>query len=74
MLQIVSDTKGLMTVSEISRAQAARDLQEYLGWPSIEELIKIVRGNEGRNIDVTVDDINGQFISMLSLLHIGKVA
>ena len=46
-----------MTEEEVERAKAALDLQEYLGWPSIQEFLKIVRGNEGINIDVNVDDI-----------------
>ena len=32
-------------------------MQEYLGWPSTQEYINIINGNEIRNIDVTVNDI-----------------
>ena len=56
-LQTVNDKEQLMTKKEIERAKNAVEVQEYLGWPSIEEFLQIVRGNEGSNIDVTVDDI-----------------
>ena len=46
-----------MTKKEIERVQAARDLQEYLGWPSTQEYINIINGNEIRNINITEDDI-----------------
>jgi len=46
-----------MTKKEIDRAQYAVEVQEFLGWPSVEDFLQIVRGNEGRNIDVTFDDI-----------------
>ena len=46
-----------MTKKEIDRAKKALQVQEYLGWPSVEEYLDIVRGNEIRNCDVTVDDI-----------------
>jgi len=46
-----------MTKKEIDRAQYAVEVQEFLSWPSVEEFLQIVRGNEGQNIDVTVDDI-----------------
>ena len=46
-----------MTKKEIKRAQNTVEVQEFLGWPSIEDFLQIVRGNEGSNIDVTVDDI-----------------
>ena len=57
LLQVVKDNEKLMSQREIDRAKAALDLQEYLGWPSIEEFLKIVRGNEARNIDIIVDNI-----------------
>ena len=57
LVQTVDKNEQLMTEKEVERAKAALDLQEYLGWPSIEEFLKIVRGNEGVNIDVNVDDI-----------------
>ena len=46
LVQTVEKNEQLMTEKEIERAKAALDLQEYLGWPSIEELLKIVRENE----------------------------
>jgi len=56
-LQTVNDNEKLMTKKEIDRAQYAVEVQEFLSWPSVEEFLQIVRGNEGQNIDVTVDDI-----------------
>ena len=46
-----------MIKKEIDRVKAALDLQEYLGWPSIQDFIKIINGNEIRNVNINVDDI-----------------
>ena len=43
-IQTVSQNEQLMTTNEIERAKAALEIQEYLGWPSVEEFLKIVRG------------------------------
>ena len=56
-IQTVSENKKLMSKREIERAQSARELQEYLGWPSTKEFVNIINGNEIRNINITVDDI-----------------
>ena len=32
-------------------------MQEFLAWPSTQEFMKIVEGNQLRNCDITVDDI-----------------
>ena len=56
-LQTIKGNELLMTNKERDRAKAARELQEYLGWPSTQEYINIINGNEIRNADVTVDDI-----------------
>ena len=56
-VQTVSDNESLMTSKEIERAKLALDLQEYLGWPSVDEFIKIVQRNEAKNININVDDI-----------------
>ena len=56
-IQTVKENEKLMSKKEIERAQHARNLQEYLGWPSTQEFINIINGNEIRNIDITIDDI-----------------
>ena len=56
-LQTVKDNELLMSNKERERAKNARELQEYLGWPSTQEYINIINGNEIRNVDVAVDDI-----------------
>ena len=61
-LQTVKKNELLMTNKERERAKEARELQEYLGWPSTQEYINIINGNEIRNVDVTVDDIKRALI------------
>lgn len=56
-LQTIKGNELLMTNKERDRAKTARELQEYLGWPSTQEYINIINGNGIRNADVTVDDI-----------------
>ena len=53
----MNDKEQLMIKKEIERTQNAVEIQEFLGSPSIEESLQILRSNEGSNIDVTVDDI-----------------
>ena len=47
----------LFTKVEVDRAKLAREVQEYLAWPSTSELIKMVNNNEIQHLDLTADDI-----------------
>ena len=56
-LQSVGENEKLFSKKEIARAKAARDMQEFLAWPSTKEFMEIVQGNFLRNCDVNTDDI-----------------
>ena len=56
-LQTVTGNEKLFTIREIERAKAAVELQEFLAWPSTAEFIDIIRKNQLKNCDVTIDDI-----------------
>ena len=56
-LQSVDVNEKLFSKKEIARAKAARDMQEFLAWPSTKDFIDIVEGNFLRNYDINTDDI-----------------
>ena len=56
-LQTVNDNAKLMTKNKIAWAKLAVEVQEFLGWPSVDEYIEIVRGNKIWNFNITIDDI-----------------
>ena len=56
-LQIVSSNEKLFSKKEVERVKYALEMQEFLSWPSTQEFLEIVAGNQLRNCDLTVDDI-----------------
>ena len=48
-LHTARDNNKLLTKQEIEKASYAVEVLEYLRWPSIEEFIRIIRGNEALN-------------------------
>ena len=44
-------------MKEIEQEKYALEVQEFLVWPSRQEFPRIVEGNQVRNLDLTVDDI-----------------
>ena len=56
-INTVSENKSFYTNKEIKGAEAAREQQAQLGWPSDQEYYEIVRDNKINNSKGTVDDI-----------------
>jgi hypothetical protein len=57
-LSTVKDNKAYFHKREIEGADKARILQQLLNWPSTQKFKEILAGNQLRNCDVTVDDVN----------------
>ena len=57
-LSTVKDNKAYFHKREIEGADNARILQQLLNWPSTQKFKEIIAGNQLRNCDITVDDIN----------------
>ena len=57
-LSTVKDNKAYFHKREIEGADNARILQQLLNWPSTQKIKEIIAGNQLRNCDITVDDIN----------------
>ena len=59
----VQQNKSYFTRDQIKRADRARILQQYIGWPSIKSYKDYITKNLIKNTDITVEDINrGEFI------------
>ena len=56
-LSTVSENKSHFTSNQIKGATMARQLQEYIGWPSVNNLKKYINSNTIRNCPVTSDDV-----------------
>jgi hypothetical protein len=57
-LQTVKDNKEYFTRQEIKGAEAARTLQQEIGWPSTSTFKTIISKNLIQNSGITVDDIH----------------
>ena len=57
LLNSVSENKSFYTKREVKAAEAARDLQGRVGWPSDQEYHEIIRDNLITNSAVTTDDL-----------------
>ncbi len=59
----VQQNKSFFTRAQIEKADRARKLQQYIGWPSVVNFKKYISNNLIKNTDVTIEDINrGEFI------------
>jgi hypothetical protein len=54
----VKHNKSFFTRNQIERADKARKLQQYVGWPSLANFKKYVSNNLLRNTNITIDDIS----------------
>ena len=57
LLSTVAQNKSMYTKEQISRAEAAVNLQELIGWPGIEFFKKLVSKNLILNCKINIDDI-----------------
>ena len=56
-LSTVDDNKSLFTSRQIKGAEAARQLQERIGWPSVKDFKRYLNTNSIINSPVTADDV-----------------
>jgi len=54
----VKSNKNVFTRDQINRADRARKLQEYIGWPSTSSFKNYIQKNLIKNTDVCIEDIN----------------
>ena len=54
----VKQNKSFFTRDQIARADRARKLMQYVGWPSLADFKKYISSNLIHNANVTVDDVN----------------